>query len=192
MKYILAIILIMTASNASAQRIRDQSLSPEESMRQPDISNSGTQPLGGTWSNNFGINNEGAGHTQNFQSGSVPYGQTNTLYFMDNYCSQQNKPLVSSSHLAYMTGCMEDIKVKACDAFQRLPIEVMRKLDIIINCAFNAATMNTVTNGDSACDYRHELQLELLKTYWNNQDISYNIAFMPDMVANPVTFCSRR
>src|SRR5690606_31270275 len=137
MKYLLALMLIMTASEASAQRIRDMSLSPEESMQQPDISHSqGTLPPG-NWSNQFDRTYEGEGHAQNFQYSGNGYEPARQRYFMESFCSPQNKPLVRSARLANMTVCIEEMKVKACDAFRSLPAEAQGSVDGATECIYS-------------------------------------------------------
>ena len=190
MRYLLALILILTASNASAQRIRDMSLSPTESMRQPDNSNSNTQPIGGSWSNNFEQNHEGTGHIQNAPYAGAGYEQINTRYFMESYCSQNNKPIIHSQHLANMTSCIEDIRNKACDAFRRLPDDARMSVDGATECIFSAE--DTPYTETKACGRFERDQLVLVKKYWSNPDTAYAILFIPDMVTNPQIFCSRR
>jgi hypothetical protein len=190
MKILLALILILSASAANAQRIRDQSLSPEESVRQPDVENSNTQPLGGNWSNNFGQNNEGTGHTQNFQSGGTAYQGQQTRYFMDSYCNQDMRPIVRSPRLSHMTGCIEDMKNKACDSFRRLPPEAQSSVDGATECIFSME--DTPYTETKACGQFERNQLALVKKYWGSHEVAYAILFIPDMVANPMIFCSRR
>lgn len=190
MKYLLALILILSASTAEAQRIRDQSLTPQETMHQPDIINSGTQPLGGNWSNNFGVNNEGTGHSQGMPYNSQGYIPQQSRYFIDSYCDQNAQPLVRSQRLSNMTGCMEDMKNKACDAFRRLPPEARSSVDGATECMFS---MEDIPYAETkSCGQFERDQLALVKKYWNNPETAYAIAFIPDMVVNPMIFCERR
>ncbi|MFO0389055.1 MAG: hypothetical protein ACK502_04955 [Alphaproteobacteria bacterium] len=190
MKYLLAAMLVLIASAAHTQQIRDMSLTPDESLRQPDVSNSDTQPLGGTWSNNFGINNEGAGHIQNFQSGNMAYEGQQTRYFMESYCNQNNNPLIRSQQLSNMTGCIEDIKAKACDAFRRLPEDAKTSVDGATECIFSME--DTPYTETKACGQFERGQLALVKKYWGSPDVAYAILFIPDMVSSPHMFCNRR
>ncbi len=187
MRYMLVLAAIMCAGTAHAQRIRDLSLSPQETMRQPDITHSQNQPGGNNWSNDFGQTREGTPYTGNTQYGQ---NQPTYRYFMDSYCSQDHRPLVHSSHLAAMTSCMDDMRNKACDSFRRLPQDAQSSVDGATECIFSAE--DTPYTETKACSRFEREQLALVKKYWNNPETAYAIVFIPDMVTNPQTFCTRR
>ncbi len=190
MRYTLALLLMICASSAHAQRMRDHSLSPQETMRQPDITHSQGQPTGSTWSNNFEQNHEGTGHTQNLPYGETGYGQTNSRFFMNQYCSEHNRPVVRSQRVANITNCLEDIKSKACDAFSKLPADAQASVDGAAECIFSME--DTPYTETRQCGQFERQQLALVKKYWNNPETAYAIVFIPDMVANPMIFCERR
>lgn len=81
--------------------------------------------------------------------------------------------------------CMDTQRQQACERFSHATVNVQRTLSQAIDCELNSTNMV-----QSGCDGMDASRLDLLKQYWQDEDISYTILFLPDMVLNSTDNCS--
>jgi hypothetical protein len=82
------------------------------------------------------------------------------------------------------SACQESQKQQACERFKNAAVNVQQLLDRTIDCEVNAE--NAI---EADCDGLDAGRLDLLKQYWQDEDMSYTIVFLPDMVQNIVENC---
>lgn len=167
--------LLASAAAAEAARIRDLSLSPEESLRQPNMVHN-PAPLGGGQTAPSAAANTGA-------ASSITAGHR----FMDGYCDASIRPESANA----LQECLQQARADACDRFRRLPVEAQGAADLAISCA-NALGDPRMTEivPPEACRDNDRQVLLLLKKYWGDQDTSHALLFLPDMVNNPAAGCA--
>lgn len=166
-------LFCLAASSADAARIKDMSLSPEESFQQPNIIRA-PAPLGGQ-----PISNEAP------PPGTVNLPGMSSARFMDGYCDPSVNPRSANA----MQECMQQARADACQRFQRLPADAQAALDRVIACDYAAGE-----DGAPAADCVESVQrqLQLIKKYWNDPDTSHALVFLPDKVNNPAADCKGR
>lgn len=199
----LALLACTITTDAYAQRMRDYSLSEEESMKvKPSNNNpSGNYQQFMNGQNNYNGNDQRSGPSFNLGN-SLRGGSYNTqlpnqpsTQFMVGYCDQNFKPMLSNTgRIASMNACIDDQKKQACDMFQRLPLEVQNAMDAVISCVYNAANeggmaMPGYTQQQQQqmpvgldCSANDSIRLNLIKQYWRDQNVTYAVVFLPDMV----------
>jgi hypothetical protein len=199
MKHITALALVTCLlapafiSDAQAQRMRDFSMPEGESLQQGTTRSNKTIVQPGMNQNNYNNNyNRGSGYN-NAQLPGQPSSQ-----FMVGYCDPNFQPvLANTGRIGNLNNCMENQKKEACDMFAGLPRDVQRIMDSVISCEYNntnggqmdengyinqAPQQNDCSQGDSA-------RMNMLRQYWNNQNLAYAIVFLPDMVASGASRC---
>lgn len=182
MHWRMAIILCLIAQSAQAERIRDMSLTPEETMREPDIVNPQStqqylQPQYGT----------AAPSNVRYNDGGVPQ----RTFFMDEYCNPSIKPIIQSNALRGIVECMDSVKQRACDSFAKLPDEAKTLVDNTVRCVYEAAESGTGASYDVQCRQPLAEQHWLLKKYWSDNATAYTILFLPDMLVDSASFCRK-
>jgi hypothetical protein len=199
----MALLASLTLTNdALAQKMRDFSMSPEESQRVPSTTSNSVggnydqymqnqqAPQGSGGSDYFTQNRTGRG-------GSGIPGQPASS-FMEGYCDPNFKPMVNGGSIANLQACMETRKQQSCEQFFALPDDVKRSLNFAIECAYTAANGGEMDeNGyivqqapvNPACNRTDTDRMQLLKKYWRDQNVSYNIVFMIDQVVNASAGC---
>ncbi len=187
MRKIVACLLCLIATDASAQYMRDQSLSVEDTMREPDISYS-SNPTS-TWQNQSGQMGEPGLADQPLpgEYRDDDYAREGAR-FMDSYCDPNFRPLVPVR--VGMASCFESIKQKACDGFARLPAEVQGPMNRLVECQYNVAEEPSEYADETRCARLEHEQMRLLKHYWRDQNTAYTILFLPDLVINAGSFCT--
>lgn len=80
--------------------------------------------------------------------------------------------------------CEDAQRQQSCERYKRAAVNVQRLLDRTIDCEINNASYK------SGCDGLDAGRLDLLKQYWQDEDESYTILFLPDMVLNSAATCS--
>lgn len=107
----------------------------------------------------------------------------NQQNFINVFCSSGYAPKINLTDT--QQACMENQRKQACERFGRININIKRILSKAIDCESN-------TNGyiKSGCDGLDTSRLDLLKQYWQDEDIAYTILFLPDMVLNSPVNCS--
>jgi hypothetical protein len=190
---ILATLLAAGTEANAAQRMRDMSLSVDDTMKEPDIvkehdylkfpgqgssSNTARQRGTGTRLPQGGIN-------------SAPYGgdqQFGVNRFMDGYCDPNFNAGVGAGQASQ--GCIDNAKRQACDIFSRLPRDAQGLLDRTLSCAFSADSGGYGSYDD--CAGYDSQRLQAIKAYWNDQETVYALVFLPDLVQNPAASCQQR
>ena len=193
-RYLLASALILIASDVAAERIRDMSLSMEESLRQPDIHTSEEDSLGSPWSNQYDSfpSGDSGGRRADLQAPYLEQNRYESQSFMANYCDTNVTPIVQNRHFGDTNHCFESTKAKACDGFKALPDDAKNVLDRATECAFAMSDDVSKRYKNNDCEQLERDQFRLAKKYWNSQEMTYLVLFLPDMVANPMIFCAQR
>jgi hypothetical protein len=207
--YALALLACLAATDASAQRMHDYSLSEKESLKVRS-SNGGTSGNYQQFMNNdtdgynqqqqmngpsFNLGNSLRGSNYNTQLPNQPSSQ-----FMVGYCDENFQPMLSKSgRIASLNACLSEQKKQACDMFQRLPVDAQRVMDSAINCVYTLANEGQMNNpgymqqqplpNNMDCSNGDSLRMNLLKQYWRDQNVSYAIVFLPDMVLDGPSRC---
>lgn len=197
----LALTACLLATDAYAQRMRDYSMSPEESMQQ------GTKRSGNS-SGNFqefwdrGTQQQNpSGYNNRYNRSSGNYdpqlpGQPSSQ-FMAGYCDPNFKPMLSNTgRIASLNACLDEQKAQACDMFAGLPPEVQKEMDGIIGCQYMAANDGQMDENGYVqpgqprdCSYGDTVSMQMLRAYWQDQRVAYAIVFLPDMVLNGSSRC---
>jgi hypothetical protein len=191
---ILAIMLclIPMLSNAS-ERMVDRSLSVEETFHEPIVR--APQPAGDTgFSPNITIDPNTAKQLQDLKaqnkdenlgknvdippppSRNLPFKTGGTQNYMNQFCASSGGE-----------ACKATQKQQACERFKAATVDVQQLLDRAIDCEVNAAN---AIEGD--CDGLDAGRLDLMKQYWQDEDMSYTILFLPDMVLNASAACGKK
>jgi hypothetical protein len=201
----MALLASLTLTNdALAQKMRDFSMSPEESQRVPSTSNTNSNnPVGGNYDQYMQQQQQGgnSGDYSNYQrasrGGSGIPGQP-ASNFMQGYCDPNFKPIVNAGNIANLQACIETRKQQTCEQFAALPNDVKNSLDFAIECAYTAANGGEMDeNGyiaqqapvNPACAGTDSERMALLKKHWRDQNVSYSIVFMVDQVINATAGC---
>ncbi len=192
--FLIALLLLGTHGNltmAYAQRMQDYSMSPEESLQQPDIS--GSQP------SNYNQFIRGAQQPQQHspigaiggnvgavgQAGLPSAASANS--FMAGFCDPGFRPAVAAT--TGVQACIEQQRQNACQEFQRLPQEVQDVIDRSISCAYIAAS-GEAPSDNAGCANENAARLELLKKYASDPLSNHALIFMQDSVLNPSANCA--
>ena len=85
---------------------------------------------------------------------------------------------------ASTSNCQSTQKQQVCERFRSAAVNVQQILDRTIACE-----VNTAKAVESDCDGLDAGRLDLLKQYWQDEDMSYTILFLPDMVQNVIASC---
>jgi hypothetical protein len=171
---IAAILICLVASQAYADpqdRIPDLSMSPQETF--DDFKNA---PVQNNNNNNGGWNTNNSDFGNSFGNGAPPGNVSNTYptvpsgSYMEGYCDPNFRPVVNND-------CMYSQRGNICAEFQHLPPDAKAALDTVIACMEN--------NGpgamqDPACASADAQRMQLVKKYWNNQNTSHALMFLPD------------
>jgi len=190
--YIACILAVWLAGDAAAQRMRDMSLSPEESLQQPNISHA--QP-GYNQANPYqaappAYSRPSTGQDMYPAMPDNPYGAGPANSFMTAFCDPAFHPVVAGN--SALAACMATQKQQACTAFRQLPAAAKGLLDQAIDCAYAAGNADAAaapaTYDCAAYDSR---RLELLKTYWQDSATAHALIFMPDEVLGGDSLCLR-
>lgn len=103
--------------------------------------------------------------------------------FINRFCSAEYTPKNASSEA--QQSCMDTQRQEACDRFQNAAVNIQRVLSQAIDCEANSSGY-----ADSDCDGLDANRLDMLKQFWQDEDTSYTILFLPDMVLNSAANCS--
>ncbi len=216
---LMAILIILSNTQPlyAAQKLRDLSLSVEqtnEQLRNPPVQSSPPNgAIGGVGANsgtgfddnvpldpdmarqlreiNSRNNNNNNGQATDLLKGLPvpPLTATGTLppahrgQSQQNYINQFcNTPINNNSQ-----SCQENQRQQACERFSRATVNVQRILSQAIDCELN--TTGIIKSG---CDGLDAGRLDLLKQYWQDEDMSYTILFLPDMVINVQANCAAK
>jgi len=185
---VMGMLCLLTSPTFAQSQMRDYSLSPGESVQQPNVSHA--------QSNTGGVAPLGSASSTQFNPYSSPLNRPNLVYnpnpqtpansFMTGYCDPNFHPLVMTGN---MQTCFQAAQQQVCQQFQQLPADVQTALDTATACVYNAA------NGDASatenCSAYDTNRLQLLKKYWQDQNTSYAILFLPDEVLNGPAKCMR-
>lgn len=105
---------------------------------------------------------------------SPPVHIGNSVSYMGQFCANTNP-------------CQNTQKQQVCERFRSAAVNVQQVLDRAIACEVNAAQ-----GVESDCDGLDAGRLDLLKQYWQDEDMSYTILFLPDMVQNAAASCPEK
>ncbi len=176
---IIAFLIFTTPLSAqAAEQVRDMSLSPEQTLREPSIKRS---IQGDTWYDPKMA--QQLRESSNDATSSVPPVNGDELSapsssdssFMNKFCASKDS----------VPTCRESQRMETCDRFKRTAINVQQVLDRVVAC--DAKVQKGI---EADCDGLDAGRLDLLKQYWQDEDMSYTILFLPDMVQNAAADCS--
>lgn len=195
--------------------MRDMSLSVTDTAREPNITTATPSPYGSSNASpsqrptmgggNYPLrgNNRlpGPGMGTVHSPGTTLYNdtvldedmQTPSAYqFMESFCSSNMQPVTDIGRTSNAADCMQNTKQLACDMFSRLPKDAQNVLDRSIGCAYvlSEEEADAEQTTSSTCNKYDSRRLRLLKKYWDDQETSYALAFMPEMVLNPMLMCA--
>lgn len=189
--YILAVAAVWLAFPAAAQqqRMRDFSLSPEETMREPDITHSPEgnydeylqfperqEPI-------TSLEHDMEDDTHDHDSDQLPGPFSSD--FMTGFCDPGFRPMLQDSATG-MQACIEEEKKKACGMYQTLPTDAQRLLNGAIGCVYMANGGDDPdaepADGDLSCVEYDTRRLRLLRKYWKQPDVAEALVFLPDRV----------
>ena len=105
---------------------------------------------------------------------SPPVHISNSVSYMGQFCANTNP-------------CQDPQKQQVCERFHSAAVNVQQVLDRAVTCE-----MNTAQGVESDCDGLDAGRLDLLKQYWQDEDMSYTILFLPDMVQNALATCQSK
>lgn len=196
-------MVVLTHGAWAADRIPDLSMSPQEMLQQGLNVNRGA--VGGTASTGpVGSSNPMPNFDHIAPVVGAPSGLPGTNY-MDGYCDPNFKPMMAKSpQYAGIATCLEQQRNQACQLYQSVPGDVKKALDDSINCLAqaNADMENAAGNDDSGaaayttpakhCGATDTRRLALVKRYWNDQNLSYALVFVPDLVMDSSGSCLQR
>ena len=111
-----------------------------------------------------------------------PHRGQNQQGFINKFCGSGYTPKKTST--ASQQDCMDTQRQQACERFSHATVNVQKTLSQAIDCESNSAYST-----QSDCDGMDASRLDLLKQYWQDEDISYTILFLPDMVLNSAANC---
>jgi hypothetical protein len=188
----LTMALMGIALPAHAERIRDMSLSPEESMRLPDIDyGTSGSPYGSSGSDrSFG--GTGGGGRSALPRGRLPMASGESDFelrasrFMDSYCSQEAAMGIGMG--GDLQQCLQKTKGEVCRDFAQLPSDARRVLDRAVDCEHALSEMGS--HGAALdCAAEDRARLFLLKKYWNDSNAAQALVFLPDRVLRAGEIC---
>lgn len=183
MRYALAACAFFClGGTALAERIPDMSLSPEETLRQPDIVHDNSEKyLGGSTDtdNRYDPRQSDYYHQQSAGRGKL---------FMDQYCNPAFKPIVNPARHGIIA-CAESVRKEACNGFSLLPRDAKEPIDHTVECVYASAQSGAESYYDMQCRDAYVQQIWLLKKYWGDEKTTYTILYLPDMVADSSSFC---
>lgn len=200
MKYIVPLLLLsclLSTPAFAAQRTRDMSLSVDETMRQPTTTpaqKTQTTPRTGAdtgFDESIELDPNMARQLQDLRAREIQDNSKLSLSgnargempadrgFMSNFC---NTPADGNA----LQSCQASQREAACQRFHRATVDIQRLLDRAINCEYTATGSRA---GFADCDGLDAGRLDLLKQYWQDEEASYTILFLPDMVLNAAANC---
>lgn len=151
----------------------------------------------------FGFGNGGS----SFDSGIPPaprsnyYGSKNGVYkgkkmpphayngrirrsFINEFCSSDYD--YNQGSTATQKNCIDTYRQQACERFSRATVDIQQILTQTIDCETGNDTLSAEN-----CDGLDAARIDLLKQYWQDEDASYTILFLPDMVVNSADLCPK-
>ncbi|MDX1975620.1 MAG: hypothetical protein SFT92_08120 [Rickettsiales bacterium] len=176
----LLVIISLSYAAAAEARMRDMSMSEQESLRQPSATINGSTP--------------------NYLGGKMPEGYTDGLpgavgvatnlpvsvagRFMDSYCSTDYAPVAVT---AAAKTCLLQQRKAACDLYTRLPKDAKQVLSYKIDCVYSE--MDAGNSQTDACLDADRSRITMLKKYWKDQNTAYALVFLPDIALNASANC---
>jgi hypothetical protein len=198
-RYALACLMMFVAQDASAQHIRDMSLSVEDSMKQPSSTGNRNNDVYQQYLQQNGSAGQLPGNSAlapvNPIIGSSAVNGTPAAQFMDGYCDPNFRPTIAdSASISGMQSCLKQEREQACALFQKLPADVKSVVGDTVNCLYNVGN-NAGMQGNNveanACAGNDTRRLQLLKKYWQDQYSMYGLVYLPDDVLGASGKCSR-
>lgn len=198
---ILLLLMVMASGGASmalAQKMHDYSLSPAETFSQSGNKGGRQDTSYQNYLKQNGFNKPAADpRTALGAPAAQPAGS-----FMEGYCDPDFRPAIAANpRFAGMEECLNQAKQQLCASFAQLPPEVKATLNETLSC------MNDTTDpveGDvqedlierryrqAGCAANSSDRLQLLRKYWQDQNVSYALVFLPDDVIDAPNNCIRR
>ena len=183
-KLLIASCLILMASSAHAQRMRDWSMPVDESLSQP-MSPSKKIP-----SNYDNFNDTYRPQDRN-DRGSYQmqeYGQGSS-HFMDNYCDPNAK--IGVAVRSDISECIQQKRSEVCQSYASLPNDARQVLNLTIDCAYARTEGQAQYDEDGnettpipmprGCETSDANRLALLKKYYEDTYTSHALLFLPDL-----------
>jgi len=101
--------------------------------------------------------------------------------YINNFCSSVAQKNTDPARLS----CIDAQKQEACERFARAAVNIQKVMTTAIDCEADT----TGGNSKADCDSTDASRLDLLKQYWDDEDSSYTVLFLPDMVFNAEANC---
>lgn len=184
--------------DARAQgRIRDLSMSPEESLKQPSVNNNPVYQSDVT--RRAVAKERDAGL---LPPGELPPERPDAIpakSFMEGYCDPNFISLLANNRRYFgREDCLKQMRDISCARFKNLPKEVKEVMDEAIGCQFDNA--NTYASDDPSqsendylvCATSYGRRIEMLKKYLADPYASYALVFLPDDVLDTPGRCVNR
>jgi hypothetical protein len=169
---IFVIVVCLFFAQAEAARIKDLSLSPTESFKEPDISSTHTPTID---------NNQAPG------TPSQPMPGKDTKRFMSAYCNAAAMPTTSNSNA--LSACLKKTHEEACARFLRLPEDAQAAVDQKIVCT-NSFTRSDDGAASELCKSTDASYVQILEKHTKDTDTVYGMAAIPKMVNDPMNLCA--
>jgi hypothetical protein len=173
----LCLIFCFIASGAYAQqRIPDLSMSPEESLRTPDVAHSGNtnnQPYAGQHAVAPGLGRGAA-------------GEDSSGHFVDGYCDPNFHPATQSN--SSMQSCLEQQKQQACDAYRALPADVKHAVSRAADCIYAASEAD---EDKADCAESDAARMALIRKYRGDEAATRALTSLPEDMVNSTGNCTR-
>jgi len=162
----LTLIACLIAQPALAQtRIRDLSMSPQETIRQSGQPSAPPPAPAPTY-------NAAPAPASQPMSHIASDGR-----FMGEFCDPNFKSALARD--AATQACLKQQREQNCDQFYHLPTDVQAVLEDSLKCSFDAPA-----TGES-CGDSDTQRLLLLKRYWSDPAIAHALVFLPGDMQNP-------
>jgi len=178
LQVLIAAICTLLSQQALAAKMQDYSLSPEETVRQPDImrSNNRFDP----YASQYGTGN--TIDTPNRPITGLPDPSANTRKgFMDIYCDTQiTPPLLDTPKLAGMQECLKNERLQICDLYIRAPREAQEVISDAAEC-YSQASQAESPNAN--CSVHHTARLKMIQKSWQDQNTVWSLVFIPEHAA---------
>lgn len=175
-------------------RMQDLSLSPEDSMRQPNINNN---PIEKQYQND--ITRRSMSKDQPAFNAPPPRadeGMMPSKSFMEGFCDSNFVPLLANNRRYFgKEDCLKNLRDEACSRFTNLPKDAKLVLDEAISCMFTngngyASDHPSVSDNDyMVCGSTYARRIEMLKKYSADPYTNYALIYLPDDVLDSSGRC---
>jgi|GEM_PF-2419508 len=176
--------------------MRDHSLSPEDSFKQPSINNNPVYQNDLT--RRSMVKDRAAGIPV---PGDIPPRPDlePAKSFMTGYCDADFIPLLANNRRYFgMEDCLKYQRDEACSRFNSMPKEIKMVMDDAIGCLFtngNGYAADDPTHSETdymVCGSSYARRIEMLKKYMSDVYATYVLVYLPDDVLDSAGRCVNR